>query len=58
MGVRAQKLFDLPPGDYVLRFAVRDVQTGLIGTATGKISVSAPGMPPATTPPVLQKPTL
>jgi VWFA-related protein len=32
---------DLPPGDYLLRLAVRDNNNGLIGTANGHATVSA-----------------
>jgi VWFA-related protein len=40
-GFPYQKTFDLQPGSYVLRLGVRDNRTGLIGTVTGKISVTA-----------------
>lgn len=32
---------ELPPGDYLLRLAVRDTNNGLIGTANGSATVSA-----------------
>jgi VWFA-related protein len=32
---------DLPPGEYLLRLAVRDTNTGLIGTANGSATVPA-----------------
>ncbi len=35
---------DLPAGNYILRLAVRDITSGLIGTANGRVTV-----PPATT---------
>ena len=36
-----QEQLELPPGDYVLRLGVRDNSTGLIGSATAKVSVPA-----------------
>jgi hypothetical protein len=30
---------ELPAGKYQLRFAVRDERTGLIGTASGKVTI-------------------
>lgn len=39
-GVRCQKVFDLAPGEYFLRLGVRDTQSGLIGTANGKVTVA------------------
>jgi VWFA-related protein len=40
--------FELPPGDYLLRLAVRDDSNGLIGTANGQVTVAAvsPGQEP------------
>lgn len=32
---------ELPPGDYLLRLAVRDNSNGLIGTANGRVTVAA-----------------
>jgi VWFA-related protein len=37
---------DLPPGEYLLRLAVRDVNNGLIGTANGSASVPAEAAKP------------
>ena len=34
---------DLPPGEYLLRLAVRDNSNGLIGTANGRVTVPSPG---------------
>jgi len=34
---------ELPPGEYLLRLAVRDTNNGLIGTANGNATVSAAG---------------
>jgi hypothetical protein len=31
---------ELPPGDYLLRLGVRDLQTGLIGTANGRLTIA------------------
>jgi hypothetical protein len=46
-GVRGQKVFDLAPGEYFLRLAVRDTQSGLIGTTNGKVSVAQGAGAPA-----------
>jgi VWFA-related protein len=51
-----QKLFDLAPGDYLLRLAVRDNRTGLIGTANGKVSVAQASPAPAAASPAEKKP--
>lgn len=40
-GFPYQKTFDLPPGNYILRLGIRDNRTGLIGSSTGKVNVSA-----------------
>jgi VWFA-related protein len=37
---------DLPPGEYLLRLAVRDTNNGLIGTANGSATVSAAAAKP------------
>jgi len=37
-----QHSFDLPPGKYLLRLGVRDMQTGLIGTSNARLTVTAP----------------
>lgn len=37
--VPCRQTFDLPPGDYYLRVAVRDNTTGLIGTANASLTV-------------------
>jgi hypothetical protein len=37
---------DLPPGEYLLRLAVRDTNNGLIGTANGSATVPAAGANP------------
>ena len=34
--------FDLPPGKYLLRIGVRDLQSNLIGTLTAKVEFAAP----------------
>jgi VWFA-related protein len=41
---------DLPPGEYLLRLAVRDTNTGLIGTANGSATVPAAGANPQASP--------
>ena len=41
---------DLPPGEYLLRLAVRDTNTGLIGTANGSATVPAAGASPQANP--------
>ena len=51
-----QKLFGLAPGDYLLRLAVRDNRTGLIGTANGKVSVAQASTAPAAASPAEKKP--
>lgn len=41
---------ELPPGEYLLRLAVRDTNTGLIGTANGSATVPAAGSNPQASP--------
>jgi VWFA-related protein len=41
---------DLPPGEYLLRLAVRDTNNGLIGTANGSATVPAAGASPQASP--------
>lgn len=41
---------DLPPGEYLLRLAVRDTNNGLIGTANGNATVPAAGANPQANP--------
>ncbi len=40
-GFPYQKTFELAPGNYILRLGIRDNRTGLIGSSTGKVNVSA-----------------
>jgi len=41
---------ELPPGEYLLRLAVRDTNNGLIGTANGSATVPAAGASPQANP--------
>ncbi|HEY7403538.1 MAG TPA: VWA domain-containing protein [Candidatus Angelobacter sp.] len=47
---------DLPAGDYALRLAVRDLTTGLIGTANGRVTVPATAAKEETAPSEVKKP--
>jgi hypothetical protein len=40
-GFRCQNQIDLPPGKYQLRFAIRDNRSGVIGTSSGEVTVTA-----------------
>jgi len=41
---------ELPPGEYLLRLAVRDTNNGLIGTANGRATIPAAGASPQANP--------
>jgi VWFA-related protein len=41
---------ELPPGEYLLRLAVRDTNNGLIGTANGSATIPAAGASPQASP--------
>jgi VWFA-related protein len=47
---------DLPPGEYLLRLAVRDNSSGLIGTANGRVTVPAASEAKQETKPEEKKP--
>jgi hypothetical protein len=47
---------DLPPGEYLLRLAVRDNSNGLIGTANGRVIVPAATEAKQETKPEAKKP--
>jgi VWFA-related protein len=44
------QILELPPGEYLLRLAVRDTNSGLIGTANGSATVPAAGANPQANP--------